>query len=280
MAQGENVGIENLYLTDLEKRLLTDTPASAARDLLSRQVDSIYECSGDIVGVRTDDLLSLLGYYSSGYIPLSAESPIMDKEGDARYFLSANPDSAILEGKGINWSDEGLTLKKVVGMNQVQYGSMAIRMAIARNFGERLLGLKGEILANSLLDTGGCVRAFPELLFKCLAEEAVFLSQGSPGPSFVNYYVLDVLKRVMDPDEYHEFERFLISIQARGSILVAIGADIMNAGEFHPCGHAEDEISFSNAKGSIDTRHIIGFEALGAWEDAVLELLNQDCRLR
>lgn len=272
------------FLTQEEASRMSVIRPEAIERFLQLRADNLFSHREAIVGFRTDDLLSVLEHLDRGFFPIS-NSSMMDKEGEALYFLTANPDCTTLQQQGfysdIQWDPgHAKTLEGAIDRNQEQYDQMAIQLAIFKNIGDVLLPHRQQIAEDMQryaqgVHAGEREQSQIEKILESLANDALKLtSDGSwrrAGCSAV-----PSLKRVLDHDSFTAINHFLARLQDRGSVLVAFNANVLK-GDYVTSAKGQDynEITVDHPEKKIGIDCVLGYEVLGDWEDQVCDHLSQ-----
>lgn len=265
---------EQPYLTPKEEEIIRATTPEGIRSFLRLRTDNLFRHKENIIGFRTDDALSLLHNVSRGFIPISTSS-MMDKGGQELFFLSANPESSHLQQHSIypdiEWDSESeKTFDGAIERNQEQYQQMGVQVAIFRNIGDILLKKRKKIFREIEDKALGDIHDHEsdelniERFFQLLGEDVFLLPAGASISRSMQFNAIHALRSCFTPKDFKIMTEFLSRIHNRGSIIVAFGPEILQKCSVSGA-NAQDanEITVDHPEKKIDTRHIVGFEALG-----------------
>jgi hypothetical protein len=281
-----------------EREFIQSLDQATIRKALSFRKDNLTKAKATIVAVRSEDLLFFLECIRNGYIPTAplntdtdhAHLGIMAKHGEDKgenyYFLAPNPDSLALQ-TAVNNQEPWIQPLRLSGNfqnnildNHRAYGAIAKKQAIRRKLLALNIGPQ-EIITAVLeqepdnehidhLEQGRVLTTFWEDFYNRATD---------PDPYEMGYSLKPLLAKLFlsKGQKPEDVTTFFDQLENRGGILIAFNDRILT--QHHLSVDTEDTSGVDLCVQIPDPGHlgldvILGFEALGAFEDDLLDLLE------
>ncbi len=228
-----------------------------------------------IVGVRSEDLVYFLECIHRGYIPVGGEGFRMKGDSKKYFFINTNPESSFLREKEPSLIEPEMkqaSFKKIALGNVSLYSRVAIIQTIRREvmpFLDEAQLLKQE--AKRLGDEPGALH--PEVLEEFYDDLVDEIQKERSSMAY-----RDFQKALRNNKKAFEIYKELVpTFDERGGIILAFSEELCKkykGTNKAPITHTNGEIAFSVPDGKLSLDVLYGFEALGAYEDKMLEALN------